>query len=129
MTATIVLSTANSKINQPVSATLTISNSGLTDVTVLSVTPLMRFTGSTDPTTYNTGVALGQVALGPGQNVTVPASGTLKMAFGVDAFAPSTGPMGAGSGTYDVLAEIRTSDGSTFRPTAATLEVDPLSFP
>jgi hypothetical protein len=44
-------------------------------------------------------------------------------------FAPSTGLLSAGSGTYDVTAYIKTSDGSYFSPTAATVTVNNITFP
>lgn len=126
ITATIALSKSTVQINQPLQAVVTISNSGASDVNVQAVTPLIKMTGSSDPTPYNTAVAAGQPDLGPGVNVTVPASGSLAVSFPLTAFAPTTGPLGAGSGSYDVLCEIQTSDGSETRPTAATLTVNPL---
>lgn len=126
MTATIALRYASQQINQPNKASLTISNSGSADVNVLSITPLTRMTGSSDPTTYNSAVGLGAPDLGPGINITVPAGGSLVFAFGVTGFAPTTNRVDTGTDTYDVLAEVRTSDGATFRPSAATLTVHPL---
>ena len=126
MTATIALQHASVQVNQKNSASLAISNSGPSDINVLSITPLVRMTGSSDPTTYNSAVALGEPDLGPGVPITVPAGGSLTFAFGVTGFAPTTNRVDTGSGTYDVLAEVRTSDGSEFRPTPAVLTVHPL---
>ena len=119
ITATIALSKASVMVNQPVSAALTISNSGGSPVQVNSVTPFTRATGSSDPTTYNSGVALGQALAANGQNLTVPASGSLTLPFQVVPFSTT------GTGTMDVFALVQTSDGANTEPTPATLTVTP----
>lgn len=115
MSATIALSSATAKINQVITATLTISNSGGSPVNVTSIQPVLKLTGapSNDFPAANAGVA----SLGPGENVTVPAGGTLVMPFGAVFFASS------GSTTYDVGAVCQSNDGSIFSPTAATVTI------
>lgn len=118
-TATIALAQSTSQVNQRVGAVVTISNGDASDVQVLSVNPLMKDSdGGND--NFSCNGALGVVPVGPGQNVTVPASGELKLSFGVIGQAPSEG----GSDTYDVTCDIRLSDGTVIRPTPATLTVE-----
>ena len=123
-TAAIVLTPDESQINQPIRCSLTLTNAGLSSVSVLSITPLVRMTGSTDPTTYNTGVALGAPDLGPGVPLDIPAGESRTFAFGATSFAPTTED--PNPGTYDVLAEVRMSDGEEIRPTPAVWTVNPL---
>lgn len=113
MTATIALSSATCKINQQVMATLTISNSGGSAVSVTGIQPNVLFTGalSSDPAAC----ALGAPAFSPGFSVSVPASGSLKFTFGVVPF------ISTGSGTFSIGAICNSSDGSVFSPTATTL--------
>lgn len=125
MSATISLSPTTCSVNQNIVATLTISNSGGSAVLITGCTPNAIFTGAT---TYTPACALGTVDLDPNANLTVPASGSLIIPFGVVFFSPSTGPIGAGSGTYSVSATISGSDGSVFAPTAATVTVNPITF-
>lgn len=124
MTATISALPTTVLINQPSNMTLTISNSGGAAVTVVGIQPTAIPTGAT-----NASCGIGVPAISSGFNVSVPASGSLVFPFSVVFFAPSTGPIGAGSGTYSVGAVCETSDGSVFSPTAATVTVNPIALP
>lgn len=128
MTATLVVSPATVIINQAISCSLTVSNSGGAAVNVLSVQPNAIVHGSS-PVDYVEASALGVVNLGPGAVVTVPASGSVVYGFSVVFFAPSTGPIGAGTGTFDIGALVSTSDGSNFTPTAQSVTVNPIALP
>lgn len=127
MSATISLSPTTVQVNQQVNATLTVSNSGGSAVNVTSVVPTALFTGAP---TYEDGqaVGVGQVNIGPGSNVSVSAGGSLVIPFSLNFFAPSTGLLSAGSGTFSVGAVINSSDGSIFSPTAATVTVNNITF-
>ncbi len=128
MSATIAVSPSTVKINQIVHATLTVSNSSTsTAVSVTSVTPRCNITGGA--VGEHQAASLGVVQLGPGTVVSVPATGSITFPFNVVFFSPSTGPIGAGVNTWDVLATVIASDGSVFAPSAATVTVNPLPLP
>lgn len=126
MTATISLSNSTVLTNMPTQALLTISNSGTAVVNVLSIQPFSNVTGNTAANAV--GCALGVPNVGPGSVVAVPCGGgSITFSFGAVFFSPSTGPIGAGVGTFDVSALCSTSDGSNFTPTAATVTVNPIA--
>jgi hypothetical protein len=127
LSATISLSPTTTIINQQTTAFVTITNSIATPVNIIAFTPIATVTGGA-VSTYPA-CALGVVDLGPGAITMVPASGTLSFSFGATFFAPSTGPIGAGTGTYSVGCVIVGADGSVFSPTAATLTVNPIAQP
>lgn len=124
MTATISALPTTVLINQPSNMTLTISNSGGAAVNVTGIQPTVIPTGATFAA-----AGVGVPAISVGVPVSVPASGSLVFPFSVVFFAPSTGPIGAGNGTYSVGAVCETSDGSVFSPTAATVTVNPIALP
>jgi hypothetical protein len=126
ITATISSSPTTLLINQPCTNTLIINNSGSGALNVISVTPFCTFTGDTFSVVS---VAQGVVNLGPGAAIAVPAGGTLGLSYQTTFFAPSTGPIGAGTGTYSITASIVCSDGSVTTPTASTVTVNPLPLP
>lgn len=128
MTATISLSPSTVLINQPVNAALTVSNSGGAAVTMTSIVPLVYATGLTAATSA-VSCGIGEAPLGPGQVISVPASGSVIFPFSVVFFAPSTGPIGAGNGTFSIGAACQSNDGSNFAPTAATVTVNPIALP
>lgn len=128
MTATISMSPSSGYINQKMNGSLTISNSGGSSVLVTSIQPQTKLTGSPS-IDINTGVAVSLPPLGQGQNITVPASGSLVFPISFVFFGPSTGPIGAGSGTFDCGAVCQSSDGSIFSPTPATVTINPLPLP
>lgn len=123
-TAVTTTSPATAEINQSVRTTTVITNGDLVSHTVESFIPYVRTTGETDPTTYNSAVALGTVQF-PSGNMTIPPAGTLAVSFEVTPFAPSI-TTSQPAGTFDVLALIRMTDGTTLESTADTLTVNPL---
>jgi hypothetical protein len=128
LSATVTAAPTPLLINQTCTVNIIISNSTAAPINILSVTPFVTFTGDT----YSVpSVALGVVNLGPGANVTVPAvgGGVLGLVFNINFFAPSTGPIGAGPGTYSVTCSISASDGQVITPTAAIVTVNPLPLP
>lgn len=131
ITAVVTVNPSTAYINQNVVATLTISNSGLSDVNVTGISPLAYFTGTSNPDKVAGGCALGGTqSQQSGANVVVPASGSLVQTFNVVFFAPSTRPVySGGGGTYDVGATVYTNDGSVTAATVATVTVNPLPLP
>jgi hypothetical protein len=127
MTASITVSPSTYLINQEVNATLTVSNSGSQAVNVINITPTAIVTGGSPPGAVS--CALGVAPLGPGQTVQVSPSSSLAFGYSYVFFAPSTGPIGAGDGTYSIGALVSSSDGSNFAPTAAEVTVNPLPLP
>ncbi|GEM_PF-5355794 len=127
ITATISLSATTISKQQKTTATLTVSNSGGSAINVTGIQPRAYLTGSSPPEPV--GAAIGVPALGPGMNVSVPASGSLVFSFDYTFAAPSTGANGQGSGTYSCDAVVYTADGSVTVPTAATVTVNPLTLP
>jgi len=125
MTATISLSPSTVQINQQINATITVSNSGGSAVNVTSIQMQSKFTGGSQE---NVGCAFGSPNLGPAAATSVAASGSTVFPVPLVFFAPSTGPIGTGSGTFDVGCIIQSSDGSVFSPTAATVTVNPISY-
>lgn len=115
MTASIALSSATSVKNQQVLATLTISNSAGSAVTVTGIRPTALFTGA--PSNDPAACALGMPVFSPGFSVSVPASGSLKFTFGVVGF------ISTGTGTFSIGAICNSNDGSVFSPTVTTLTV------
>lgn len=128
MTASLTVSPSTVIINQPIACSLTVSNSGGSAVNVLSIQPNAIVHASSPPNAVES-AALGVVNLGPGAVVSVPASGSVTYGFSVIFFAPSTGPIGAGSGTFDIGALVSASDGSNFTPTAQSVTVNPIALP
>lgn len=127
MTATISVSPSAVLINQKVTASITVSNSGASAVTVQGIKLISYLTGGS--TAPHTSVAYGQPNLSAGATTSVAASGSTVFPVDLTFFAPSTGILSDGDGTYDVTAYIQTSDGSYFAPDAALVSVDYLAFP
>lgn len=121
MTATLTISPSTATVNQDISGTLTVSNSGGSAVNVTSITPFMRQTSAVAATLADNAVALpnsmGQA--GPKISTSVAAAGSTIFKFTVQAFAPSTN-----GSTYDVGAIVTSDDGSVFAPTAQTVTVN-----
>lgn len=126
LTAAVTLTPATALINQDVKCTLTITSTSSTTATVSYVTPTSIFTGATAPMPSSAGV--GVVNLGAGATVTIAASGTLVVPFDMVFFAPSTGPLGAGFGTYSIGAIIGFSDGSSISATTGAVFVNPIAL-
>lgn len=116
ITATIALtpSSVSAGASPPVTVTLTVSNSGASDVTINYIVPIAEPNGSTKGSVP---IGMGVPPLGPGMDTTVPAGGSLKVTWALVVH----GPQAAGTVYYDIGAEVITSDGSITRPTVATL--------
>ena len=116
ITATIALtpSTVKAGASPPVTVTLTVSNSGASDVTITNIVPIAEPHSSTKGSVP---IGMGVPPLGPGMDVTVPAGGSLKVTWALVVH----GPQAAGTVYYDIGADVTTSDGSITRPTVATL--------
>lgn len=126
MTATISCAPDPVQIGQKVVATITVSNSSGSSVNVTGISLYANYTG--DSLAPHVAVAYGNPDLGPGTTVSVAASGSTIFPAELTFFAPSTGLLSAGNGTYDVGAQITSSDGSVFHPTADTITVNNITF-
>lgn len=149
ITAAITMGSATSKALQKTAASLVITNTGASAVSVTNVVPYVTVSGLTP---RQTDVNLGLPPIGPGMPVSVPgSSGTLTMSFdvvplephiptyGTNPF-PSSGP-GMPSGVtplppiaepqsivYAVGATVYTSDGSVTTATTGSLTVTPVNY-
>lgn len=126
MTATISCAPDPVQIGQKVTATITVSNSGSSSVTVQGIRLYANYTG--DSLAPHVSVAYGTANLSAGATTSVAASGSTIFPVDLTFFAPSTGLLSTGSGTYDVGAQINSSDGSVFHPTADTITVNNITF-
>jgi len=128
ITATISVSPSAVQINQKVTCTVTVSNSGSSAVTVVGLRPYANFTG--DAKDASTSVAYGTPNLSAGATTSVAASGSTVFPVDVTFFAPSTGILSNTGGTYDMNAFVQTSDGSYVSCTSAALvSVNQITFP
>lgn len=117
LTAVISVAEASAGPKQTVTAVCTISNSGLSAATVVGVRPTASPSGSTkESVSFNAG----QPPTGPGCDVTVPAGGSLVMAWGMVGFMPQAN--GAES-EYDIGAVINFADGQEIEATVDTLSI------
>jgi len=119
MSASITILPATGYVNQPLAATLTVSNSGSSAVNVNSIVGTAIASGASY---YAAPVAIGDAALGPGETISVPASGSLKFNIPFTFFGTSK----TGNQIYNCGANVQTSDGSVFSPTPATALIQPL---
>ena len=126
ITAAVTLIPATALINQDVKCTLTITSTSSTAATVSFINPTSIFTGATAP--MPSAVGSGVVNLGAGATTTIAASGTLIVPFDQVYFAPSTGPLGTGFGTYSVGAIIGFTDGTSISATTAAVFVNPIAL-
>jgi len=128
ITATISVSPSAVQVNQKVTCTITVSNSGPSAVTIVGIRPYANFTG--DAKDASTSVAYGTPNLSAGATTSVAASGSTVFPLDVTFFAPSSGLLSTGSGTYDMNAFIQDSEGSYISCTAAALvRVNQITFP
>ena len=127
MTATISCSPSAVQINQQVTATITVSNSGSSAVTVQGIRLHAIYHGATEPNPA--AVGYGTANLSAGATTSVAASGSTVFPVNLVFFAPSTGVDSTGSGTYDVTAYIQSSDGSYFSPTVTQVKVNNIPLP
>lgn len=127
MTAVLTLTKSTVLVNQLDIATVTVSNSSMsTAYSVLTIQPIVTVTATGQ---RMDAAGVGVPDLGPGVTVSVPALGSLTFPFGLCFFSPSTGLLGAGSGTYTVGAQCSASDGTNFAATPATVTVNNPAFP
>lgn len=128
MSATISVSPSSVQINQKITATVTVSNTGASSVDVQGIRLYAKYTGGGNAP--QTSVAYGQPNLSAGATVSVAASGSTAFPLDLVFFAPSTGLLSDGDGTFDVNAFVQTSDGSYFSCDAVALaSVDQITFP
>lgn len=124
MTATIASNPVSSAVvEQPITMSLTISNSGANVVRMVNVVPYALSTGGVK-SVINTGVSFDLIPFGPNANVAVPAGGTLVLTFQVKFHAPSSGILSTTVQTYDIGATCYSDDLSVFAPTVDTITVD-----
>jgi hypothetical protein len=127
LTAVLTIDDSTVLINQPVNATVTITSTESSAVTIESVKPYAIFTGATAPMPAS--VAYGSVNLGPNSAATIAASGTGAFPFQVVFFAGSKGLYNTGSGTYDLSATCETTGGTIVASDTVTVSVSQLTFP
>jgi Ice-binding-like len=110
LTATIALNTLSVQIEQPATATITISNSSGSPAGIASIAPYAYQTG--DPRTEDaSSFALSQIPFSQGMNNLVPASGSMPQSFTCVFHAPSSrgsapylGPVLGTADSYAILA-------------------------
>lgn len=130
LTATIALVETPIAYNQRSTANVTISNSGASPVTVLTLQPQILPTPS-DPN-YEMGINAQSSDLpkGFGQQFVAPAGGSVQVPFDYLLFSPQVAENGNLSQsvpvTYLIGCNIYTSDGSAFSPTPATQTITPI---
>lgn len=113
VTAILTLTRSRALVNQAVTGTVTVSNSGAGAVNVTSLSLQENITGATS-IDNNTNGANSLPGIGPAFPVTLAAGATLPFGVSFVFFAPSTGPIGAGTNTYSVGAIGSVSDGTNF---------------
>lgn len=119
ITGAITLSSATCKVGQSVMATLTITNGNAEAASVVEITPKAYPANVLTPAP----ISLGLPPLAPGQTVSVAASGTLALSWGVTPLAPVPRGFGADSASqvYDIGAEYKMSDGTVEVVSTTTL--------
>ena len=143
LTETLALSASTVTAPLQVTATLTVSNSGATAVSVVGAQPFA--TAQSGMGTQSCAVNVGQVNITAGMNNVVPASGTLVLTFGITAMAPiattyPTNPFGTGPAgntitpliplampnqqVYTIGCLVYGNDGSVSSPSTTTLTVN-----
>lgn len=128
VTATIALSPSTVQVGQKVTGTVTFTSTVNASCTVQGMQPYALYTGATInaiPVAVNFGMPNLQAN---NSQIAIAASGTAVIPFDMVFFAPSTGLLSTGSGTFDVGCQCQTSDGSVFHPTAATVTVNNITF-
>lgn len=125
LSATLSLSSATTNINQPIVATVVISNSGGSQVTLQICQPTVIQTGSSQ-SVGEVPFSAGAMLDGLAGSLFVPGGGTLTLLIPYTFFSPSN--LNPSSSTYDVGVNLTTSDGSFFRPSVSTVTVNQLNF-
>jgi hypothetical protein len=131
LSATISLAQTPISFNQQSSANVTISNSGGSAVSVVTLSPQILASSAPSYET-NTSSRSSSLPKGFGQQFSVPASGSVVVPFNFVVFSPqvamnSQESQSVGT-TYSISCNIETSDGSAFAPASpATLTITPNS--
>lgn len=129
LSATIAVSPGTVQVNQKVTATVSFTSTSSSAVTVTGMQPYALYTGASVnaiPVSVNFGLPNLQAN---NSQISIAASGTATIPFDMVFFAPSTGLLSAGAGTFDVGCQCQTSDGSVFHPTVTTVTVNNITFP
>lgn len=128
VTATISLSPSTVQVGQKVTGTVAFTSTVNAACTVQGMQPYALYTGATVlgvPVAVNFGLPNLQAN---NSQISLAASGTASIPFDMVFFAPSTGLLSTGSGTFDVGCQCQTSDGSVFHPAVATVTVNQITF-
>lgn len=123
LSATISLSPSGPLIvEQQVTATVTVSNSGGSNVSILEIDPVIKFTGNSQAKDGSS-VGAGKCFI---SNPVVLAGGSSTFLFSLVFHEPSIN-FGGSAGTYDVSCNIIPIGTTTFSPTSpATMQVNPV---
>lgn len=125
LTETMAVSSATAKYGQPITATVTVSNSGGGSVNILSIDPIVVATSGS--TIRSVPVAVGVPPTGQGSTVAVAASGTLALSWTLVFHHPYKGNTETeaekSSQVYDVGCIVYGADGSISSPTVTTVTV------
>jgi hypothetical protein len=126
LSAVVSVSPSSARINQLVTASVAISNTGSSALTLSNLDITATYNGNP---TSRVAAAFGKFSVGPNAaNLSLPAASTVTVPVQAVFFAPSTGLTGTGSGQYYIGANFATSDGSVTRAaTAGRVTIDPLS--
>ena len=129
VTATIAVSPSTVQIGQKVTASVTFTNGASSAAcTVTGMQPHAIYTGGTEPGQAPVAYGMPNLQANNSQISLAASGGTAVIPFDLVFFAPSTGLLSTGVGTYDVGCQCQTSDGSVFHPTAATVTVNNITF-
>lgn len=126
---TVSVSPSTAIINQMVTATLAISNTGTSTVSLSDVQITANYNGVPGG---KIPAAFSKFAIPPGATNSIASGASNAISFPMQAvfFAPSTGVTGSGSGKYYIGAIVTSSDGSiTSATTAGQITVNPVSLP
>jgi hypothetical protein len=118
MSAVVTLNPTTASPNEQVSASVEITNSGASDVTLTGGRPTASVSGTKNE---SVSVNCGMLPITSGADLTVPASDTLTISFGVVCFKPE--PTGESS-DYDIGCILEFSDGSYIQATVDTLTIE-----
>lgn len=115
VTGAITLSDSTADVGQPITAKLTLTNGGGSDVELVSVTPLPMLANA---------LLLGSPNTGPGQEMTIAASGgTLVKTWDVVGLAPPIGSEDPTSTVYAIGADFEINDATADTATTSNLTV------
>lgn len=130
LSATLSLSQSPIGYNQKSSANVTVSNSGGSPVTVLSLQPQILASGAPSLET-NINSSSSSLPQGFGMVFSVPAGGSVVIPFDYNVFSPQVVESGnldqSVPTTYSIGCNIITSDGSSFAPSPQTVTITPIS--